>query len=937
MARSARRPAIFNSNAGRFAVVLLLLGAALHTWAARPVGLRGIELDRDVAIESISGPAPIGVGDEVVALDGAPIQSPEAAALAMLSAGNGSVEARIRRQSYETTVLLTPERLLTDPPVELQQQYTVVQLGDQQVSGTIGLDELLYWAEDTAPTPLEVTLDLEGQTVAGTLAVVRRPPAIPGMLVIGLALLAVLGLTVLRDEYLELRGVSFSYDVTAATLGGLALAGLLAATLTPWISPRYVAWTMVLALLWRGASASLHRSLGREREAPSPSAMLLHYGPGAVALLAVLALLGTSVGLEAPEAWVEQAQQLGLACAILIAIIHVVEMIRYGRAAHEPGYGPWFGLVGGTIAIAAGVAFAFNDPWLMARQGHVWVVLGVVACQWVGDYFAAVPATTRPRQDLDNEGVVPTLRKLSEAVSGRRIAIAAGFGSEFVAVEEIDPAGDGELRLDSRLLRSEVSSALSMLETEGGMYPRHEHIRGADAVEEDPFADLMEKVGLAAALPITAPEGSALVVYAVAFVSDEDDTLEIDALAEAVHGVGTVLFDELNGMVAAQMLNAARRADQERRKKAVEGATTPSPMPMREVEHAPNPSTLEWIEHLEKHVAREYPIEEPEVLSEEEWDALHRLASADGAVLVIGEPGVGKELIARALHRISPRASERIGVLDCSVVPGSLVHIELFGDEMSPGLVDALEGGTVVLKSASNLDRPLLEEVVERLRGSSASTVFIERFSGSSGGIPESIPEPIREAVGKRFLHLSPLRERPEDIVRYAKFFLHQLAMRYDRVVMGFSDEALRTLRGMTLPSNFVDLQAVVRDAVLRSEGTTIELGHVESTSIAPRSVIPPPSEDTAPAAIPGPSRSAQLVLDEEFRDEADEEGDDEVSTSRPANVSQEALSLEGDDDERAVLLEALERADGNKSEAARLLNVSRGRFLRRLRKYDLM
>ncbi len=537
---------------------------------------------------------------------------------------------------------------------------------------------------------------------------------------------------------------------------------------------------------------------------------------------------------------------------------------------------------------------------------------------------AGVSRLRRPRPLLDEpmsaEASVTTvggaLLALQRIAPGLDVSFCVGVGPSAVAIRLDDPAHSGDAELRSSVIRGPLASGLGMLATEGGRYPRHERIHGRDHLEDDPFAGIGVGLGIVAAVPVESSATGDGWSFAV-FRSDSTDGHATDRLVDAVGALDTeYLRQALQAHAAAELLaelgRQSHRLDALSRAPAIAtpqraAVQQPPPSPahheeptQREVASA-EPAAAEsaseapstgasgedaWLLWLQRREGMQWPLSDPDALTEAEWEALTFLSVGDGPVLVVGEPGAGKEFVARAIHHSSKRTDARLAVLDCGELPASLVEIELFGDGDQVGLAELARGGAVIIKSASLLSAQQLDMVIRRLATLSVRIYFLERYRGPEGGIPSSVPASIRDAVGKRFVHLTPLRERPDDILRYASYFLRVAVTRYDLRIDGITDSAADLLRQLDYPVNFNDLRGLMVSAALRAESGIINV----------RDLVGPTPEEAA-------RRIATL----------------------------------DDEDERVRLLAALRETGGNKSEAARLLQMSRGRLLRRLQKHGLL
>ena len=220
---------------------------------------------------------------------------------------------------------------------------------------------------------------------------------------------------------------------------------------------------------------------------------------------------------------------------------------------------------------------------------------------------------------------------------------------------------------------------------------------------------------------------------------------------------------------------------------------------------------------------------------------VQRVAKSTSAVLIDGETGTGKELVARAIHHFSPRAANAFIDLNCAALPEHLLESELFGyqkgafsgaDTMKPGLVELADRGTLFLDEAGDLDPRLqvkLLRVLEgasyyRLGGSQKITVNIRLVAASNRDLSGLVEEgKFRSDLFHRLaqfqLHVPPLRERPEDIVTIAEQVLHQHFPE-----SRFTPGALDVLKRCEWPGNVRQLKNTIFKAVMTAPHAEIEL-----------------------------------------------------------------------------------------------------------------
>ncbi len=304
-----------------------------------------------------------------------------------------------------------------------------------------------------------------------------------------------------------------------------------------------------------------------------------------------------------------------------------------------------------------------------------------------------------------------------------------------------------------------------------------------------------------------------------------------------------------------------------------------------------------------------------------EIERLASLAEAP-AVLLTGETGTGKSLVARALHARSRRGRGPFIEVDCTSLPPSLVETELFGYEKGSftdakeskiGLIEAAEGGTAFLDEVGDLAPPLqgkllraIEERTVRRVGSVRDLQVDAWIVGATNKdmaamlAAGSFRKDLYYRLAVVTIHLPPLREREEDIGPLAECFLERFGAKYGKRVSRLSGAALASLRECDWPGNARELRHVIERAVLGSSAAATELDRA-SLGTLPQSQAARPGETSA-----GPGR-----------------------------FPTEGIRLA--DWERGMIEQALAEANGNQTSAARLLGISRDTLRYRIAKFKVV
>ena len=305
-------------------------------------------------------------------------------------------------------------------------------------------------------------------------------------------------------------------------------------------------------------------------------------------------------------------------------------------------------------------------------------------------------------------------------------------------------------------------------------------------------------------------------------------------------------------------------------------------------------------------------------------DEVELVAPTDFTVLLTGETGTGKEVLARGIHSLSPRAEGPFVPVDCGSIPSTLIESELFGHEKGaytgavrtrPGKFQLASGGTLFLDEISNLPfsvqrnllRALQEKQIWSVGGSRSIAVDIRVVAATNQNLPSMVQakrfrRDLYYRLNEFCVTLPPLRDRQEDIVFFAERFLHQTEEELNKHVKGFSDDALEMLRSYNWPGNIRELRNAIRRAALRCD-----------THVRPQDL-----------SIPHDGHGAD-------RRDLHEGGELNGRLSLKEIVRRSVAQVE-----RQTIANVLRQTRGNKAEAARVLQVDYKTIRKKLKEYDI-
>ena len=229
---------------------------------------------------------------------------------------------------------------------------------------------------------------------------------------------------------------------------------------------------------------------------------------------------------------------------------------------------------------------------------------------------------------------------------------------------------------------------------------------------------------------------------------------------------------------------------------------------------------------------------------------IQRIAPTDITALLLGESGTGKEVTAKAIHQVSNRSKKPFIAINCASIPETLLESELFGFEKGAftgahrstmGKIECAQGGTLFLDEIGDMPfslqakllRFLQEKVIERLGGRKEIPLDVRVVCATNQNLEEMVQnkefrEDLFYRISEITLNIPPLRDREDDVIILALFFLQQYAAEYKRNINSFSDDALSALKKHKWPGNIRELQNKIKSSVIMSataQVTAFDLG----------------------------------------------------------------------------------------------------------------
>jgi len=289
---------------------------------------------------------------------------------------------------------------------------------------------------------------------------------------------------------------------------------------------------------------------------------------------------------------------------------------------------------------------------------------------------------------------------------------------------------------------------------------------------------------------------------------------------------------------------------------------------------------------------------------------IEKVAPTGVTTLLLGESGTGKEVISRALHSLSDRSKQPFVAINCGAIPETLLESELFGYEkgaftgaakQTKGKIEYADGGTLFLDEIGDIPqslqvkllRFLQERVIERLGGRGEIPVDVRVICATNQNLMQQVSqgnfrEDLYYRISEITINIPPLRERDGDALLLARVLLDRFAGEYARNIKGFSDDGARAIQTYAWPGNVREMENRIKRAVIMTEGGNVTAEELELDDIDEPDVL-------------------------------------------PLNLKQVRENAE-----RQAILDVMNKCDGNITQAAELLGVSRPTLYDLMNKYGL-
>ena len=326
------------------------------------------------------------------------------------------------------------------------------------------------------------------------------------------------------------------------------------------------------------------------------------------------------------------------------------------------------------------------------------------------------------------------------------------------------------------------------------------------------------------------------------------------------------------------------------------------------------------------------PVAE-EASSQQVLSMARKVAACDATVMISGESGTGKEVLARYIHRKSPRADKPFVAINCAAIPENMLEATLFGHEKgaftgaltsSEGKFEQAEGGTILLDEISEMDiglqakilRVLQEREVERVGGRRTIALDVRVIATTNRDLRQCVVDgTFREDLFYRLsvfpLQWLPLRQRKKDILPLAHRLLQRHGKKMARGPLSFDHSAAQLLESYSWPGNVRELDNVIQRALIIEDGKVIPAAALAIDSFAANTVTPM-SQEVAPVSS-SHAQSVKSLTEEQGTENASADADNEFGV----------LGSDLKQREYEIILKTLRQQGGRRKETAEVLGVS--------------
>jgi transcriptional regulator with PAS, ATPase and Fis domain len=302
---------------------------------------------------------------------------------------------------------------------------------------------------------------------------------------------------------------------------------------------------------------------------------------------------------------------------------------------------------------------------------------------------------------------------------------------------------------------------------------------------------------------------------------------------------------------------------------------------------------------------------------------VERVAASESNVLIRGETGTGKELVARAIHEASPRADRPLVAVNCGSLPEHLVESELFGhrkgaftgaDEHRAGLFEVADGGTLFLDEIGELPKPLQPRLlralesgeIRRVGENQSHTVDVRVVCATHRSLEEmaaagEFRDDLLFRINTFEILLPPLRDRRDDIPELVQYFVRHARPQTPAAAAVASDDVLAILAAHHWPGNVRELANVVEHALVLGDDLPLQVDHLPARLGAAAISAAAGRPQPGPAAVGGSAEEPPAAVEEQL-------------TPRPESLREL---------EMRAILEGLDRNNGNKARTAEELGIS--------------